>query len=422
VRSRAGILGAAALAFLACTGSSKNEPATQIVSSLSHQERIAVFEDVWKTIADQYYDSTFHNVDWRGVHEKYRPLAEATASDVELYRMFEIMLSELRDAHTSFVHPRAAGDSGFQPPGETGLSLATAEGQTVILDVDSGSDPAIAGVKPGMILRRVNGRTVAELQNEIRSKIAGSSTERAMSQMMNGAILHGGFLGSSREFEIEAFDGALFTVPIRHFQTSATGAVSLTSRLLKSGNGYIRFDEWKTPVDVQFESALDDLKDSRGLIIDLRENGGGETAMILNIASLFFRDSTSFGAFRRRRGTLDVIATHARTDAYARPVAILIDEGSASASEVFAASMQEHGRAQIIGRPSCGCVLNQWTKDEKGGGTLRWSGRIYTSPKGRIVEGAGVFPDQLVPLRISDIRDGADATLLAADQALSRRQ
>lgn len=386
--------------------------------SLSRQERVAVFEDVWKTIADQYYDSTFHHVDWRAVGETYRPLAEATNSDPELYRMFEVMLAELKDAHTGFTHPTEAGDSTFQPTGDTGLRLGMAEEKTVVTVVDSGSDPALAGVKPGMILHRVNGRLVPELYKEITWKIAGSSTERAMSQVMNGALLFGGFLGPSREFEVEAFDGRRFKVPIKHFRPFAPG-VGVVSRRLRSGNAYIKFDGWKAPADTQFKSALMGVMDARGLIIDLRGNGGGESEVVLEIASLFFRDPTSFGGFKKRGGVLETIVTHPEPRPYRGAIAILMDEASASASEVFAISMQEHGRARIVGRASCGCVLNQWTKGEKGGGVLRWSARIYTSPKGRVIEGSGVLPDAVVPLRIIDLRDRIDAALSAADTLLA---
>ncbi|MBA3242145.1 MAG: hypothetical protein H0T60_13030 [Acidobacteria bacterium] len=84
--------------------------AAEADSSLSRQERIEIFEDVWKTINEQYYDPSFHGVDWRQVHERYRPRIEAAKDDVEFYSLFEVMLAELRDAH-----PRR--DSGLRHVG-----------------------------------------------------------------------------------------------------------------------------------------------------------------------------------------------------------------------------------------------------------------------------------------------------------------
>ncbi len=113
--------------------------------------------------------------------------------------------------------------------------------------------------------------------------------------------------------------------------------------------------------------------------------------------------------------------THKSDQVYQGNVAILVDEVSASASEVFAAAMQENKRARIIGRQTCGCVLNRWDKKVKGGGTLGWSARIYISPKNRVLEGIGVTPDETVALTVSDLRQGRDAALEAAKKFLTRR-
>ena len=409
----------------ACGVSKKTEStivAADAPASLSRQERIEIFEDVWNTINEQYYDSSFHGVNWQEVHNRYRPRVEAAASDIELYSLFEVMLAELRDAHTVFSHPHSSADNTFQPAGNVGITLGEAEDRTVVTTVEPESDAARAGVKPGMILRTVNGRPVEELFAEIRSQFAGSSTERAMKGVMHGALLYGGFLGASRTFGIEGFDGKVFDAPIIHFGTRPSESPTLTARRLPSGNGYIKFDGWQPPVDEQFRTELAKLMDTRGLIIDLRGNGGGQTEVLLKISSLFFPKGVSFGGFKKRGGTVEEIITRKPDQTYKGAVVILVDEGSASASEVFTVSMQESARARIIGRQTCGCVLNQWSKKEKGGGTLRWSARVYSSPKGRVLEGTGVIPEEMVAPIISDLQQGRDAALEAAENALKFRR
>jgi carboxyl-terminal processing protease len=387
-------------------------------ASLSRQDRIEIFEDVWKTINDEYYDPSFNGINWQEVHDRYRPRAERAGNDFQFYTLFEVMLAELRDAHTVFTHPRSPADNTFQPTGSVGISLGEAEGKTVIVAVEPDSDAARAGVQPGMILRTVNGRPVEELFDEIRSRFAGSSTERAMKSVMHGALLYGGFLGPTRTFGIEGFDGKTFDVPVTHFGARPSESPVLAASRLPSGYGYIKFDGWKPPIDERFRAELAKLVDAPGLIIDLRGNGGGQTDVLLNIASIFFPKEVSFGGFKKRGGNLEQIVTHKPDRLYKGAVVILVDEGSASATEVFTVSMQEYARARIIGRQTCGCVLNQWTKDLKGGGTLRWSARVYSSPKGRILEGTGVIPDETVGLRISDLRQGQDAALEAAENSL----
>ena len=384
-------------------------------ASLSRQDRIEIFEDVWKTINEQYYDPSFHGVNWQQVHERYRPRIEAAKDDTEFYSLFEVMLAELRDAHTVFNHPRSSTDKTFPPPGSVGISLVELEGTTVILEVDLESDAARTGVKPGMILRTVNGKAVGELYDEIRSQFAGSSTRQAMEGLMHGGILYGGFLGATRTFGIEGFDGKTFEVRVAHFGARSSDSSTLSARRLASGYGYIKFDGWRPPIDEQFKVELARLMDTPGLIIDLRGNGGGQTDLLLNIGSMFFPEKVNFGSFKRRGDAVEEIFTHKSEQTYRKPIVILIDEGSASASEVFAVSMQENSRARVVGRQTCGCVLNQASKEEKGGGTLRWSSRVYSTPKRRILEGTGVIPDETVALTISDLRRGRDAALEAAE-------
>lgn len=389
-------------------------------NSLSRPQRIDIFEEVWKTINEQFYDPSFNGVNWKQVHEQYMPKVDAAKSDVEFYRLFEEMLALLLDSHTVFIHPESNESKSINPPGSVGISLGEAEGKTVITEVEPESDADQAGVKQGMVLRSVNGRSVEELYAEIRSRFAGSSTEQAMKGVMHRALLYGGFLGPTRKFEVEGFDSKIFGVTVTHFGARPSETPKVTASRLSSNIGYIKFDGWKPPADEQFKTELTKLIETNGLIIDLRGNGGGQTSVQLNIGSLFFPSETNFGSFKKRGGLAEQIITHKSDLIYRGNVVVLVDETSASASEVFAAAMQESKRAIIIGRQTCGCVLNSWSKQVKGGGTLRWSARVYTSLNNRRLEGIGIVPDNTIPLTISDLRQGRDAALEAAKNVLIR--
>ncbi len=161
----------ASILFISCETS--KQPALSIAAesanyseSISRQDRIEIFEDVWKTINEQYYDPAFNGVNWQEVHERYLPQIEVAKTDVEFYRLFEEMLAVLRDAHTVFRHPQSDAGNNINPPGSVGISLGEVEGKTTITAVEPDSDAARAGVKPGMILRSVNGKNIAELYAE----------------------------------------------------------------------------------------------------------------------------------------------------------------------------------------------------------------------------------------------------------------
>ena len=100
---------------------------------------------------------------------------------------------------------------------------------------------------------------------------------------------------------------------------------------------------------------------------------------------------------------------------------ILVNEGSGSGSELFSAAMQENGRAAVVGRQSCGCVLGiSHFKKLKGGSELAVSELKYVSPQGNKIEGAGVTPNRAVPLTLADLQRRRDAALEAAENALQK--
>lgn len=395
--------------------------AAQLTHTLTPKDRAEIFEIVWRTINETYYDPTFRGVDWQAVRERYRPRMEAAPNDQEFYGQFEVMLAELRDSHTSFSAPPPPGTPPDGQPGSLGLSLVEIEGQTVVSEVEPDSSASRAGLRPGMILRTVNGRPVEELYALIRANFAGTSSERSFAVLQRQAILYGGFLSKPRMLGLVNFDNAAFEVTLEQTPSAAKPAPRVEARRLASGFGYIKFDGWMPPADKRFNAELAKLSDTPGLVIDLRANGGGQTEVLLNIASNFFTAPTYTGGFRRRDGTLDRYTTHAPTRLYKQPVVILIDERSASASETFTIFMQESGRAYVIGRQSNGALLNTRIQKVKGGGELRVSIRAYVSPNGRVPEGTGVVPDQTIPLTIEDLRQGRDAALEAAEAYMKAR-
>jgi carboxyl-terminal processing protease len=390
-------------------------------NTLSPQDRAEIFDGVWKAINEEYYDPTFRGLDWRAVGERYRPRAESARSDAEFYGVFELMLAELHDGHTVFVWPEAPGAKaeGGGGRGSLGLKLGEADGRVAVVEVEPGTAAERLNVKPGQVLREVNGKPVEEHIAFLRSMLAGSSSERLFKAKMLAALLYGGFLSQPRRLGLTDSDGREFDVELS--REPRAESPNLSARRLDSGAGYIRFRSWTPPVQEEFGKALAGMLDAPGLVIDLRGNGGGETNVLLDIAGNFFERETTYGGFRARSGAVQQYRTRPAARVYRGPVCIVVDEESASASESFTAFMQESGRALVVGRQTAGSTLNRGGRREfKGGAQLLFSTRTYLTPAGRELEGEGVVPDAPVALTLADLRAGRDAALEEAQSQLAR--
>ena len=421
---RARLFALALLLLAPSTSCRTTSPTTPGASSaragrrLSAEDRHRTLQEIWQTINDNYYDPAFNGVDWAAVRERYLKLAEDAPTDFEFYGLCELMTAELRDSHTRYEPPPPPPDPTHpaEPQGgAAGLTLGEAEGHTVVLSVDAGSAAERAGVRPGMIVRAVNGRAVEEVHAELRRRVAGASSERSFQNLAASSILYGRAWGLPRRIRLEDLSGREFEYEVAR-EPREEGWVE--ARRLASGFACIGFDAWRPPVGRRFREELDKLRDAPGLVIDLRGNGGGQTDVLLEIASNFFPRETYYGGFRRRDGQLDKYFTRRPTRHYDKPVCILVDQMSASASETFALFMQESGRARVIGRQTAGSTRNMRSTRLPHGGTVHYSIRAYVTPRGRDPEGAGVVPDEAVPLRISDLRGGRDAPLEAAENWL----
>ena len=399
---------------------------------LSPNDRRTVFNKAWKIIRARYYDPAFNGVNWDDIYDRYLPRVDATTSDQEFYSLMSEMTSELHDAHTRFSSPEQWKSVKRQQGITPGLAVDQVQGQTVVTSVVPGSSAARAGIQPGMVVLALDGEPVQTRLAEILRTSFFSSSEQATHLLLYRKLLAGP-RGSTVRVQLQREDGSIFEPVVTREVYSALSDVA--AYVLPSGNVYLRFDSFQRSVSNQFKEALKKYRNSPGVIIDLRRNGGGELLALLSIAGYFFDQKTLFVKDATRSGKplsefaglwklpLQLYVGKRGGQLYSGPVAILIDARSASSSEVFAAGMQETHRATIVGTQSCGCVLGI-TKPRvmKGGSVLELSEVLWFTPHGRKLEGAGVMPDRIVNLSLLDLQRRRDAVLAEADKTLAQME
>lgn len=383
----------------------------------AREDRLRVFDQVWRAIYDNYYDKRFRGVDWRLQREIFRPQAEAARNSAELYKVLRQMIGRLGDAHTRVYMPEEGFDRD-RPAGATvGVAVRRIEGKPVVTWVDPGSEAARQGIRPGFTVAQVDGLPVEKALERIRDEIIESSTQTALEMQTYDRLFHG-----LRDTPLSVT--FLDSEEMPHTVTLVRRFVEFQRRVIARkplhNIGYIEITGFGPEIEKDFESAMREAQETRGLILDLRNNGGGFVATVAQLASYFLREGDDLGEFISRQGRAAARYTQRSEINYHGELIVLVSARSASGSEIFAAAMQEQKRATIIGAnpTTCGCLLGvSRTLKLIDGGKLNVSDSDYRTADGRRIEGAGIKPDLHLEIRIADLLAGRDRIFeLAVDQ------
>ncbi len=388
------------------------------------------FEIVWNTINEKYYDAKLNGVNWQAVRAAYEPQILSADSDDRYWELLDKMTGELKDAHTRVHGPKITAQQRDQEVHSLGLGFLEIDNTLVVISTHAESDPWWAGVRPGMTIKTINGEPALALYRRLLTEARDTSTPWARTR---GAVrkIVAGDPDTTVAMTFARMDGSEITATMkrRKFRTPP----EFTQRVLPSGFGYIRFSNFVGSLQSGILQAITTMKDGPGMIVDLRNNGGGSGDMASTLVTKFLSETHKGGRIITRTGkpiTLAFIPLMKlepefkgnKESAYTKPLVILTNENSASASEIFSGALQDLGRATVIGQRTCGCLLGYLGyADLPGGGQLAYSEIGFISSKGKRVEGVGVKPDiEMQPAR-EDILFNRDRVLEAAEHFLQQK-
>ena len=386
-----------------------------VVSTATVEGRLAVFDDVWETILERYYDPKFHGIDWQAKRETYRPAAARAANSLEFYDVLRQMIASLRDAHTRVYSPDEKFDWWSPRFVTVGLTVREVEGAPTVIQVEAGTAAARTDIRQGDVIVSVDDVPVAQFVAQ-RLRNLGLADDGHIRDRVIANLFDGPAGTNVRIGWINRNGKPKSTVLQRYWSQRNLGF----NNQRKGKIAILRLDAFTQSVAIEFTKSLPDvLEGAEGIVLDLRANGGGDAEAMADVASLFLDEGTNLGKFADRSGASFELQTFPkrlwRSSAPAPiklPLVVLTSENTSSAAEILAATLQAKGRAQVLGSGTCGCVLAIRSRHAlPDGGVLDVSEFDYKTAGGVRLEGAGVKPDKVTPLTRSDIYSRHDRAL-----------
>ncbi|MEO0534645.1 MAG: carboxyl-terminal processing protease CtpC [Cyanobacteria bacterium P01_A01_bin.123] len=375
------VLGATALAVaaVAVTGAGIHLSQSKAFFQDSPKELV---DEVWQLIDRNYVDGTFNQVDWQAVRMEY---LEQTYSDREAaYDAVREMLEQLEDPYTRFMDPEEFRNMQIDTSGEltgVGIQISQEEETDEIVVVSPIEDtPAFeAGVRSQDRILSIDGESTEGMDlNDVVNRIRGPvGSEVTLTLKREDETLD--FIIERARIEIH---------PVRYsYEEGPEGGV-----------GYIRLTQFSANAAAEMKEAIEDLEGRgvTGYILDLRANPGGLLYSSIDIARMWFDEGIIVSTVDRQGISEEEAANNrALTD---QPLVILVDGGSASASEILSGALQDNSRALLVGTQTFGKGLVQSVRSLRDGSGLAVTVAKYLTPSGRDINKQGIAPDVEVEL------------------------
>lgn len=381
ITKRGLVLGATAatLTAVTITGWILNQTKSQAFFRESPKELV---DEVWQVVDHQYVDATFNKVDWQAVRQEY--LSRSYPTQESAYKSIREMLKKLNDPYTRFMDPEQFKDLQVDTSGQlSGIGIQIAPDEktkqlTVVAPIE-GTPAATAGILAKDIITKIDGKPTQGMDvNQAVSLIRGQpGTSVDLTILRHGQI---------KDFPIKR--AQIEIRPVRYnYQNSSTGGV-----------GYIRLNEFSANAPAEMQDAIKNLEQKHvaGYILDLRSNPGGLLFASVEIAQMWYNSGTIVSTVDRQgQKDVETANNHALTS---KPLVVLVDSGSASASEILSGALQDNHRAALVGTKTFGKGLVQSVRSLGDDCGMAVTIARYLTPAGHDINHKGITPNFVLPL------------------------
>ncbi|MEH2223071.1 carboxyl-terminal processing protease CtpC [Nostoc sp.] len=346
-------------------------------------------DEVWQIVQRQYVDGTFNQVDWQAVRKEY--LSKSYSNPQDAYKSIREMLKKLEDPYTRFMDPSEFKNMQVDTSGElTGIGITISQDektkQLVVIAPIEDTPAFKAGVLAKDIILKIDGKDTK-----------GMDTNQAVS-LIRGAAGSQVSLTILRDRKTKQFDIKRARIEIH--------PVKFSEKKTPAGNlGYIRLNQFSANAGKEMQTAIKNLENKKvaGYILDLRGNPGGLLFSSVDIARMWI-DKGKIVSTVERQGEAEKEEANGRA-LTTKPLVVLVDKGSASASEILSGALQDNKRATLVGTQTFGKGLVQSVRPLEDGSGLAVTIAHYYTPNGTDINHKGISPDVKVDLTKKQMED-----------------
>lgn len=360
-----------------------------------------LYDNVWRLINSKYVDQTNNNQNWQKWRHKYD---KVIMSNEDAYVAIDTMVASLNDPYTKFLDPKEFAEETSSIKGTLkgiGIQIGVKDGKLMVIAPIEDTPAEKAGLLADDEILEIDGVSTK-----------GITVDKAADKIRGKEGTQVKLLIKRKDNEPKLYNITRAEIEIKSISQKIPENINMPSDI-----GYIRLSSFiSRNASKEFENILNNSTDKKGFIVDLRSNPGGLLSNAIYISNMFL-DGGVIVSTVDRDGYKETQRASAGTVTQ-KPLVILINKGSASASEIFSGAMKDNHRAVLVGEQSFGKGLVQEINKLPYNAGINITIQKYLTPNGTDINKKGITPDVVVELTEEHLKNKDDVQLKKAIEVM----